>query len=65
MTLRPQQSLLDNMSPDGYNKQIWDWENPTLPGGYVIYGFLDRETKEIFEIILKDQVVQSYHFLKP
>jgi hypothetical protein len=41
------------------------WENPTLPGGYVIYGFFDRETEEIFEIILKDHVVQSYHFLKP
>jgi hypothetical protein len=40
------------------------WENPTLPGGYVMYGFFDRETEEIFEIILKDHVVQSYHFLR-
>jgi hypothetical protein len=40
------------------------WENLTLPGGYVIYGLLDRETEEIFEIILKDHAVQSYHFLK-
>jgi outer membrane protein assembly factor BamE (lipoprotein component of BamABCDE complex) len=40
------------------------WENPTLLGGYVLNGFFVRETKEIFEIILKDQVVQSYHFLR-
>jgi len=40
------------------------WENPTLPGGYVMYGLFDRETEEIFEIILKDHVVQSYHFLR-
>ena len=40
------------------------WENPTLPGGYVIYGFFDRETEEIFEILLKDHVVQSYQFLR-
>jgi len=40
------------------------WENPTLPGGYVMYGLFDRETEEIFEITLKDHVVQSYHFLR-
>ena len=39
-------------------------ENPTLPGGYVLNGLFVRETEEIFEIILKDQVVQSYHFLR-
>ncbi len=36
----------------------------TLPGGYVIYGLLDREVEEIFEVITKDGVVQSYHFIK-
>ena len=40
------------------------WENPTLPGGYVMYGLFDRETEETFEITLKDHVVQSYHFLR-
>jgi len=40
------------------------WENPALPGGYVMYDLFERETEEIFEIILKDQVVQSYHFLR-
>ena len=40
------------------------WENLTLPGGYVVYGFFDRETEDTFEIVLKDQVVQSYHFLR-
>jgi hypothetical protein len=40
------------------------WENPTLPGGYVVYGFFDRETEEIFEVTLKDHVVQTYHFLR-
>jgi len=40
------------------------WENPTLPGGYVLSGLFERETEEIFEIVLKDQVVQSYHFLR-
>jgi hypothetical protein len=40
------------------------WEDPTLPGGYVLYGVFERETEEIFEIVLKDQVVQSYHFLR-
>lgn len=40
------------------------WENPTLPGGFVIYGFFDKETEETFEVILKDHVVQSYQFLR-
>jgi hypothetical protein len=40
------------------------WENPALPGGYVMYDLFERETEEIFEIILKDHVVQSYHFLR-
>ena len=40
------------------------WENPTLPGGYVMYGLFDRETEEIFEIILKEHIVQSYHFIR-
>ena len=40
------------------------WEDPTLLGGYVLYGVFERETDEIFEIVLKDHVVQSYHFLR-
>lgn len=39
--------------------------SPTLPGGYVIYGFLEKENEEAFEVILKEGVVQSFHFLKP
>ncbi len=36
----------------------------TLPGGAVMHGFLEKERDEIFEVILKDGVVQSYQFLK-
>jgi len=37
-------------------------ESLTFPGGFVMHGLLDREGGEIFEIILKDGVVQSFHF---
>jgi hypothetical protein len=37
----------------------------TFPGGYQAKGFLDREEEEIFEVILKDGIVQSYRYLKP
>jgi hypothetical protein len=37
-------------------------ENPTLPGGYVMYNVFSRESEEIFEVVLKDHVVQSFHF---
>ncbi|MBM4333948.1 MAG: hypothetical protein FJ117_22480 [Deltaproteobacteria bacterium] len=40
-------------------------ESPTLPGGVVLHGFLDKDREEIFEVILKNGVVQSFHFLKP
>jgi len=40
-------------------------ESPTLPGKIVIYGLLDKEREEIFEVILKNGVVQSFHFTKP
>jgi hypothetical protein len=40
-------------------------ESPTLPGGYIIYGFLDKDREEIFEIIIKNGVVQSFQYLKP
>ena len=40
------------------------WENPTLPGGYVVRSFFERETEEIFEVVLKDHVVQQYYFLR-
>lgn len=37
-------------------------ESLTFPGGIVMHGLLDREEEEIFEVILKDGVVQSFHF---
>jgi len=37
----------------------------TFPWGYQAKGFLDKEVDEIFEVILKDGVVQSYRYLKP
>jgi hypothetical protein len=40
-------------------------KSPTFPGGYVIYGLMDQEEDEVFEVILKGGVVQSFHFLRP
>ncbi len=37
----------------------------TFPGGFQAKGFLDKEEDEIFEVILKDGIVQSYRFLNP
>jgi len=37
----------------------------TFPGGYQAKGFLDKEEDEIFEVTLKDGIVQSYRFLNP
>jgi hypothetical protein len=37
----------------------------TFPGGYKAKGFLDREEDEVFEVILKNGIVQSYRYLKP
>ncbi len=41
-----------------------DINSVTFPGGYQASGFLDREQEEIFEVILKDGIVQSYQYLK-
>jgi hypothetical protein len=40
-------------------------ETPTLPGGFIMYGFLEKDREETFEILVKDGVVQSFHFTKP
>ena len=37
----------------------------TFPGGFKAEGFLDKEEDEVFEVPLKDGVVQSYRFIKP
>ncbi len=39
-------------------------QSVTLPWGYVIYGLLDRQREEVFEVVLKDGIVQTYQFLK-
>lgn len=39
-------------------------ESPTLWGGVVLHGFFEKDHEEIFEIILKEGVVQSFHYLK-
>jgi hypothetical protein len=39
-------------------------QSMTLPWGYVIYGLLDRQQEEVFEVVLKDGVVQTYQFLR-
>ncbi len=54
--------------PDGTLSLLYTYyqiKSPTLPGGIVIYGLMDNEEEELFEIILKGGVVQSFHFLKP
>jgi hypothetical protein len=37
----------------------------TFPGGYEAKGFFDKEEDEVFEVILKNGIVQSYRYLKP
>jgi hypothetical protein len=37
----------------------------TFPWGYKAKGLLDQEEDEVFEIVLKDGIVQSYRYLKP
>lgn len=38
-------------------------KSPTLLGGFVFHG-VAKEEEEVFEVILKEGVVQNYHFLK-
>ncbi len=40
-------------------------ETPTLPGGFILYGFLEKDREEVFEVTVKNGVVQSFHFIKP
>ena len=35
----------------------------TLPGGYVLPGFFNKEDDEIFKVNLKNGIVQSYQFV--
>jgi hypothetical protein len=37
----------------------------TFPWGYKAKGFFDKEEDEVFEVILKNGIVQSYRYLKP
>ena len=37
----------------------------TFPWGYKAKGLLDQEEDEVFEVVLKDGIVQSYRYLKP
>ena len=37
----------------------------TFPWGYQAKGFLDKEEDEIFEVTLRDGIVQGYRFLNP
>ncbi len=36
----------------------------TFPGGYQAKGLLDKEVDEIFEVTLRNGVVESYRFVK-
>ncbi|MBU1207169.1 MAG: hypothetical protein KKH04_09620 [Proteobacteria bacterium] len=40
-------------------------ESLTLPGGFVIHGFLDKDREDIFEVTIKNGVVKSFQFIKP
>ena len=37
----------------------------TFIGGFKAEGFFDKEEDEVFEVILKDGIVQSYRYLTP
>lgn len=53
--------------PDGTEILLYIYsqiETPTLWGGVVLHGFFEKDREEVFEVILKDGVVQSFHYLK-
>ena len=53
---------------DGNERLIYattETKSLTFPWGYQTKGFLDKEEDEIFEVVLKDGIVQSYRFLNP
>ena len=37
----------------------------TFPWGYKAKGFLDKEEDEVFEVTLKNGIVQNYRYIKP
>ena len=52
--------------PDGALSLLYVYsqeKNPTFPGGFVVQTIVEKE-EETFEILLKDGVVFSYHFLR-
>ena len=40
-------------------------ETLTLPGDIMLYGFLEKDREEVFEVTMKNGVVQSFHFIRP
>jgi len=40
-------------------------ETLTLPGDFIMYGILEKDREEVFEITMKNGFVQSFHFIKP
>lgn len=53
---------------DGSNVLLYIYsqtETPTLPGGFILYGVLEKDREEVFEITMKNGFVQSFHFIKP
>ena len=54
--------------PNGNERLVYETtevKSLTFPWGYQAKGFLDKEQDEIFEVTLKDGIVQSYRFLNP
>jgi hypothetical protein len=52
--------------PDGTMSFLYVYsqvKNPTVLGG-LVFEAISEKKEETFEVILKDEVVQSYHFLK-
>lgn len=39
-------------------------KSPTFIGGYKAKGFFDKEDEEVFEVTLRNGVVESYRFIK-
>ncbi len=52
--------------PDGTTTLLYvhtEVKSPTLVGGFVFHGIAE-EQEEVFEVTLKGEIVQSYHFVK-
>ncbi len=53
---------------DGNERLIYattEVKSLTFPWGYQAKGLLDKETDEIFEVTLRNGIVQGYRFLNP